>query len=93
MAIQFGEIARTLERFEIIDMLIFLLIFTILFAVLEKTRILGEENRNMNIGLSLIISLIVLFVHFTGALPGRSDPFEIIRAALPQVSLLVVAII
>ena len=93
MAIEFGDIARSLERFEIVDMLIFLLIFTILFAVLEKTRILGEEKRNLNMGLSLIMSLIVLFIHFTEALPRSSDPFEIIKAALPQVSLVIVAII
>jgi len=93
MALQFGDIARSIERFEIVDMLIFLLIFTILFAVLEKSRILGEENRNMNIGLALIISLIVLFINFTGAVPDSSNPFIIIKKALPQISIVVVAII
>ncbi len=92
MAIEFGEIIRELERFQIVDMLIFLLIFTILFAVLEKTKVLGESKKNLNVGFSLLFSLVVLFVHFTAYLPPTQDPFEILKKALPQVSLLVVAV-
>ena len=91
--VAFGEIIKSLERFQIVDMLIFLLIFTILYAVIEKTKIMGEGKHNMNVGLAMLFSLIVLFVHFTQAVPVTSDPFEIIKLALPQVSILVVAII
>ncbi|MBW2976866.1 hypothetical protein KY347_05460 [Candidatus Woesearchaeota archaeon] len=71
----------------------FLLIFTILFAVLEKTRILGEAKRNMNIGLAIVFSLVTVIPHITGDYPAGYDPIEVINSALPSVSLLVVAII
>jgi hypothetical protein len=93
VAIKFGDLIRDLEQFQIVDMLIFLLIFTILFAVLSKTRIFGEGKKNINVGVALLFSLVVLFVHFTQYLPPTQDPFEILKKALPQVSLLVVAII
>lgn len=38
----------------------FLLIFVILFAILEKTRILGQDRRNINFVFALIVSLIVI---------------------------------
>jgi len=41
----------------------FLLIFFILFAVLEKTKILGENKSQINAFLSLIISLLFVIVN------------------------------
>jgi|TARA_B100001964_G_scaffold180511_1_gene199450 hypothetical protein len=88
------EFARVLERWGMVDvMLPFLLIFTLIFAVLEKTKILGEEKRNLNSALALIFSLIVVIPHVTGNLPANFDPVLIINSALPAVSLVVVAII
>ena len=88
------EFARVLERWGMVDvMLPFLLIFTLIFAVLEKTKILGEEKRNLNSALTLIFSLIVVIPHVTGNLPANFDPVLIINSALPAVSLVVVAII
>ena len=88
------EFARVLERWGMVDvMLPFLLIFTLIFAVLEKTKILGEEKRNLNSALALIFSLIVVIPHVTGNLPANFDPVLIINSALPAVSLVVLAII
>ena len=69
----------------------FLLIFTIVFAVLEKTKILGEEKRNMNVGIAIVLALMTVIPHIAN--PSPRDPISIINKALPKVSLFVVAII
>src|SRR3989338_33112 len=88
------EFGRALERWGLMDVLLpFLLIFTIVFAVLEKSKILGEEKRNMNTAIALIFSLIIVIPHITGDLPAGYDPVLVINAALPSVGLVVVGII
>ena len=90
----FRSLAETLERMGFVDVLLpFLLIFTIIFAILEKTKIMGEGKRNMNVGISFIFALLVVVPHVTGNFPAGYDPVAIINAALPSVSLVVVAII
>jgi len=90
----FGNLAESLEKIGFVDVLLpFLLIFTVIFAILEKTKILGEGKRNMNIGISFIFALLVVVPHVTGNFPAGYDPVAIINAALPSVSLVVVAVI
>jgi hypothetical protein len=85
---------RAMDRLGFVDvMLPFLLIFKVLFAVLEKTKILGEAKRNLNVAISIIFALLVVIPHVTGSFPAGYDPVEVINAALPSVSLFVVAII
>ena len=89
-----AEFVRTLERWGLTDVLLpFLLIFAILFAVLEKTKILGMEKRNINMIIALVISLSVVIPHVTGSFPAGFDPVLILQQALPAVSIVVVAII
>ena len=91
---RFEEFFISLDRVGFVDVLLpFLLIFTVIFAVLEKSKILGEGKRNMNTALSIIFALIVVIPHVTGNFPAGYDPIEIINAALPSVSLVVVAVI
>ncbi len=75
-------------------MLPFLLVFVLVFAVLEKTHILGQDKKNFNVVVSLVLALSVIFPHVTGSYYGYLgfDPVEIINGALPQVGILVVAI-
>ena len=90
----FGNLAESLERIGFVDVLLpFLLIFTVIFAVLEKTKILGEGKKSLNVGLSFIFALLVVVPHVTGNFPAGYDPVAVINAALPSVSLVVVAII
>tara|TARA_Y100000310_G_scaffold168197_2_gene168261 strand:+ start:288 stop:875 length:588 start_codon:yes stop_codon:yes gene_type:complete len=70
-----------------------LLVFIILYAILQKTKILGEDKKNLNLGISLIIGLLFVIPHITGGYPTGSDPVEILKNAIPQVSLVVVAIV
>lgn len=91
---QFEDFFVSLDRVGFTDVLLpFLLIFTVIFAVLDKTKIMGEEKRNMNMAIALIFALLVVIPHVTGNFPAGYDPVEVINAALPSISLVVVAII
>ena len=92
--IGFESFIISLESVGFIDVLLpFLLVFTIIFAILEKTKILGEGKRNMNVGIAMIFALIVVIPHITGNFPAGYDPVKIINAALPSVSLVIIAIV
>ena len=94
MAQQFVEVFRMLESYGLTDALLpFLLIFTIMFAMLQKTRILGEGRKDFNIVVSLIISLLVVIPHITGTYPPGADIVEIMNKALPTISIVVIAIL
>ena len=71
----------------------FLLVFTVMFAVLQKTKIIGEGRRQFNTLIALVVSLMVVIPHVTGTYPPGNDVVEIINTALPQVSLMAVIIL
>jgi len=88
------DFVRTLDSWGLTDVLLpFLLIFTIIFAVLEKSKVLGEEKRNMNTTIALVFALIIVVPHITGDLPARFDPVLVINSALPAVGIFVIAVI
>ena len=89
----FQNLVEILDSFGIQELLIFLLIFVIFFAVLQKTRILGEGKKNLNTIVALVVGALVIVPHMLGRYPANSDPVEIIKTALPQVSLIAVAVI
>jgi len=94
MANEFSDVFLRFENMGVLDSLLpFILIFTILFAVLQKTKIIGEGKRQFNTVIALIISLMVVIPHLTGRYPPGSDVVTIINTALPQVSLLVIVIL
>ena len=85
---------RTLDNWGLTDILLpFLLIFVIIFAILQKTKILGEEKKNLNVVIAIVVALLVIVPHVLGRFPPNTDPVVIINNALPQVSLVIVAII
>jgi len=85
---------RIMESWGLTDVLLpFLLLFVIMFAVLQKTRILGENQRRFNAVISLIISLLVVIPHVLDIYPKNADVVEIMNTAIPQVSIIVVAIV
>ena len=87
------EFIRTLEGWGLTDvMLPFLLIFILFFAVLEKTKVLGEGKKNLNVAVSLIIGLLVVIPHVMGLYPPNRDVVDIMNRALPSFSIVVVAI-
>lgn len=93
--------AYNLEEFtEIINswglrdvMLPFLLVFVVFFALLAKTRILGEDKKKYNLVIALVIALLVVIPHVMDRYPSNFDPVDIMNEALPNLSIVVVAAI
>ncbi len=94
MANEFPDFFIRIEEMGLLDSLLpFILIFTILFAILQKTKIIGEGKRQFNTLVALVLSLMTVIPHVTGRYPPGQDVVVIINQALPQVSLVVVAIL
>lgn len=92
----FESIIFTLEQYGLTDVIIpFLLIFTIVFATLTKARILGggAAAKKYNVIFALSIALLTVIPHVTGRYPPGKDVIEIINSAVPQVSIVAIAII
>lgn len=94
MANGFTGLIETLESWGLTDALLpFLLVFTIVFAILQKAKVFGEEKKNMNIVVALVLALLVVIPHITGSYPPGADVVDIMNRALPNISLVIVAII
>ena len=90
----FERAIYALQDMGLVDIFLpFLLIFTIVFATLQKTRILGVGKRNFNVVISFVLAMLVIIPHVTKSYPNQADPVEILNKALPQVSIVFVAII
>lgn len=72
-------------------MLPFLLVFVIIFAILAKVRILGEDKKKYNLVIALVVALLVVIPHITGKYPDNFDPVDIMNEALPNISIVIVA--
>jgi hypothetical protein len=80
-----------LESLGLLDVLLpFLLIFTIAFAVFQKSKILGESAHRFNVIISFVIAMAAVIPHVLNP-GGPADVVVIINNALPNVSLLMVA--
>ncbi|MBN2142404.1 hypothetical protein JW711_03670 [Candidatus Woesearchaeota archaeon] len=92
----FQDFFYTLEMWGVMDVVLpFILVFTIVFAVLEKIKILGEGKRQYNTVFALVMGATFVMPHITGSyieLIGF-DPVVVLNQSLPQVSIIVVAII
>lgn len=73
----------------------FFLIFTLVFAFLQKVKMFGgtdRDNKRFNIFIALIIGLMVVVPHVTNSYPSGADPITIVQNALPNVILWIIAI-
>ncbi len=88
------EFIEILESWGLTDvMLPFLLIFVVIFALMAKTRIFGEDKKKYNLVVALVIALLVVIPHVLNYYPPEADVVEIMNRALPQVSVIAVAVI
>jgi len=93
MKMVFEGIINVFMQWDIIEFLVpFLLVFTIVYAVLQKTKILGDGRKNYNVIIALVMGLAVVVPHFTGMYTSF-DPVYVINSSLPQVSIILVAIV
>ena len=85
---------RDLDRWGLTDVLLpFLLIFVVIYAILTKTKILGDDKKNLNVIIAIVVGLLVVVPHVTGKFAANADPVLIINDALPQVSIVLVAVV
>jgi hypothetical protein len=90
----FVQFFERVNEWGVLDSLLpFLLVFTLLFAILQKSKILGAGKKNFNVIIALVIALMVVIPHITGMYPQGKDVVSIMNDALPQVSLVIVAIV
>jgi len=83
-----------LQQWGVLDVLVpFVLIFTILFAVLQKIKIFGEEAKRFNAVIALAITLTAIVPHILGTYPPGMDVIAIMNASLPETVLLIVAVV
>ncbi len=90
----FSSLAYYFETYGVMDFLLpFLLVFTISFAVLQKSKILGDGKKQFNVVVSLVLGLLFVVPHITGSYPLGYDPVDVMNATLPSISLIAVAAI
>jgi hypothetical protein len=92
----FQDLFINLEQWGFLDVVLpFILVFTIVFATLQKTKILGDAKKNFNVVIALVMAMTFIFPHVTGSYVGMIgfDPVDVVNQALPQVSIIMVAII
>ncbi|MBI4144953.1 hypothetical protein HY493_01995 [Candidatus Woesearchaeota archaeon] len=93
MPVDFANAFSFLDQFGITDILLpFVLIFTIVYAVLAKIKLFGEESKKYNLIIALGISLLAIIPHATGRYQ-EFDIVNVINASLPQVALILIAIV
>lgn len=74
-----------LESFGFFDIILpFILVFTLLFAIFEKTEVLGKDKKNLNALISFAIAFFVV---------GATNIIPVLKEALPMISLVLVVII
>ncbi|MFC1722907.1 hypothetical protein ACFL0V_02110 [Nanoarchaeota archaeon] len=93
----FRSVIYTLETMGFMDVILpFLLIFTVVFAIMQRVKPLGEEGprqKGYNIVIAMVMSLAVVIPHVMGYYPANADVVVIINKALPQVSIILVAVL
>ncbi len=84
-SVNFGDIITTLEEVGVFDYVLpFLLVFSIFFAILEKTQILGQGKTNINVVVSTVAALLLLV---------QRGIVETINLFIPRVSLIMIVIL
>ncbi len=92
----FGNALSRLEYYGLTDVIIpFLLIFTVLYAVLSRVKIFGSDdaqNKKFNIVIAFSVTLLAVIPHVTGTY-REFDIVQIINTTFPQVALLIATIV
>ena len=66
----------------------FLIVFILIYAILEKTKIF--EKKNVNIIIGIVMGLLVVVPHITGIGP---DVVPIIIVLIPSFALIIIAVV
>jgi hypothetical protein len=83
-----------MESYNMMDALLpFMLIFTLVFATLQKTKIIGNGEKKFNVIVAFILSFITVLPHITRTYPAHADIVTIINGALPNISIVIIALV
>lgn len=94
MVWSFEQSIYALDHLGIVDVILpFIIVFTIVFAALQKSKILGKDSKKYNVVIALVMGLAVVIPHVTGMYPPNGDVVQIMNAALPNVSLVAIAFV
>lgn len=104
----FDSAIMNLYRIGVLDILLpFILIFTLIFAILQRTKVLGKDEegrpvKNFNVVIAIVIAFATIIPHILWGSGSPQNPYlsngmldvvQVINNALPSVSLIVVAIL
>jgi len=90
--VTFQDFVYDLQNWGVADVLLpFILIFTLVFAILQKTKVLGEKGKRFNVIVALVIGFAVVIPHILS--PDQNDVINIMNRAFPSVSIFIVAIL
>jgi hypothetical protein len=99
MAVDYRSAIFYLEQIGLVDVFLpFILIFTIIFAILQKVMLFkkaGETDKpdkRINGIISFAISLLIVIPHVTGSYPPGQDVIELLNLILPQTVVLLFVI-
>ncbi|HLC52237.1 MAG TPA: hypothetical protein VJI98_03265 [Candidatus Nanoarchaeia archaeon] len=85
---------RYFQTYGILDFILpFILVFTIVYAIMHKTKILGDDKKNFNVIIALVLGLLFVVPHILGTYPLGYDPVKVLNETLPSISLVAVAAI
>ncbi len=81
------------QTYGVFDVLLpFILVFTIVYAIMRKTQILGDK-KNFDVIIALVLGLLFVVPHIMGTYPIGYDPVHIVNESLPSIGLVAVAAI
>lgn len=89
----FSSFNNFLHQFGILDFVLpFFLVFTIVFAVMQKVKLLGTR-KSYHVVIALVIALLFVMPHIGGWYPLGFDPVQVMNETLPSIALVAVAAI
>ena len=89
----FRNIAYFFQNNELSEVILpFLLIFTLMFTVLQRLQLFGDK-KNVSVMLALIMSLLTVIPHITGRYASNYDPITIINSLVPSAAVLAIVIV
>jgi hypothetical protein len=99
MPIDYRGAVYYLEQIGLVDVFLpFILIFTILFAILQKIalfKVVGKSekpDKRINGVISFAVALLIVIPHVTGSYPPGQDVIELLNNILPQTIVLIFTI-
>ncbi|NIA04005.1 MAG: hypothetical protein GWP09_01505 [Nitrospiraceae bacterium] len=81
------------NQFDVVTFSVFIIIFTIVYAIMDRTKIVGENKRGINALVSLVLATLFVVPHVTpGVMNTSADPVNIVANSVPNILVVIIAI-